>query len=275
MKVKHILWCLVLVGTGFAQTQDYALGVRAQAMGGSGVALAREAEGQLQNPALLAELPGWSTTVFYSRPFGLPELSLSSLAFAGRLGGLGVGSSAVAFGHDLLREQTLLLAVARRFPFPGRPAAGGIALGLQFGVQQKRIVNYGQSQSVVVNAGVLARLHDKLVWGMAAGNLMRTRAGRGQERLPRHLACGLAYVAGRALTLQFDLYKQPPFPLEWRLGLELALLPPLWLRLGGSENPDRFTCGLALTTRSAMVQVTTFSHVDLGWTQQAALTLRR
>ncbi len=275
MKVKHILWWIVLAGAGFAQTQDYALGVRAQAMGGSGVALAQEAEGQLQNPALLAELPAWSATAFYSRPFGLPELSLSSLAFAGRISGLSFGGSAVVLGHDLLRDQTLQIALARRWQFRNRPAAAAFALGLQFGVQQKHIVNYGQSQSFVLNAGVVARLNDKLVWGLAAGNLTHAQAGRGRERLPRHLGCGVGYVPGSALTAQFDLYKQPPFPLEWRLGFELALWPPLRLRLGGSENPDRFTCGLALTTRPVIIHLTTFSHADLGWTRQVALTLRR
>lgn len=275
MKVKHILWWTVLAGAGFAQTQDYALGIRAQAMGGSGVALAQEAEGQLQNPALLAELPAWSATAFYSRPFGLPELSLSSLALAGRIGGLSFGSSAVALGHDLLRDQTLQIAVARRWQFRSRPAAAAFAFGLQLGVQQKHIVNYGQSQSFVLNAGVVARLNDKLVWGLAAGNLTHARAGRGRERLPRHLSCGVGYVPGSALTAQFDLYKQPQFPLEWRLGFELTLWPPLRLRLGGSENPDRFTCGLALAARPALVQITVFSHADLGWTRQVALTLRR
>ena len=63
MKVKGIVVTLGLC-CACAHGQDYALGARAQALGGSGVAHAVDPEAQLLNPALLAELDSWGATVF-------------------------------------------------------------------------------------------------------------------------------------------------------------------------------------------------------------------
>lgn len=278
MKVKKIVLAMTIVWVGTTPAQDYPLGIRAQAMGGSGVSLAREAEGQFHNPALLAELATFNATLFYSRLFGLKELPLSSVAVAGRFGKIGLGGSAVRLGHDLFHDQLLQFAMARAWQFrtskPGA-GAGGMSFGMQFILKQTRITHYGQQQTLLVNSGVLAHFNEEWAWGMAAGNLLGAKAGSTRKPLPRYVTLGLSYAPGTRFAAQFDLYKQSDFSSEWRLGFEVGVLAPLLLRLGINENPDRFTCGLALLTRPLIVHVTTFSHVDLGWTQQMAITLQR
>lgn len=46
MKVKKIVLAMTIVWACAVSAQDYPLGIRAQAMGGSGVSLAKDAEGQ-------------------------------------------------------------------------------------------------------------------------------------------------------------------------------------------------------------------------------------
>lgn len=278
MKVKKIVLAMTIVWACAASAQDYPLGIRAQAMGGSGVSLAKDAEGQYHNPALLAELATFNATLFYSRLFGLSELPLSSAAVAGRLGKFGLGGSAVRLGHDLFHEQLFQLALAHAWQFrTARPGAGtsSMSFGMQFVLKQTRIAQYGEQQTLLVNIGVLAHLSEQWAWGMAAGNLLGAKTGGTQERLPRHVTLGLSYAPDARFAAQVDLYKQSDFSPEWRIGFEVGVLAPLLLRLGINENPDRFTCGLALLTRPLIVHVTAFSHVDLGWTQQMAITLRR
>lgn len=277
MKVKNIVLAAMIGWTAVSSAQDYPLGIRAQAMGGSGVALARDAEGQYHNPALLAEVGKLNMTLFHSRLFGLKELPLSSVAVAGRLGTVGLGGSAVRLEHDLFREQCFQFALARAWQFrQARSAASSaVALGLQFGLKQTHIMHYERNQTLLVNAGVLAHFNEHLAWGMTAGNLLGASAGHTEDRLPRYLSLGLSYAPKTRFAAQFDLYKQSGFSSEWRLGFEAGVLAPLLLRVGINENPDRFTCGVALVTRPLLVQFTTFSHFDLGWTQQMAITLTK
>lgn len=278
MKVKKIVLAMTLVWAGTTPAQDYPLGIRAQAMGGSGVALAIEAEGQYHNPALLAELATFNATLFHSWLFGLKELPLSSIAVAGRLGQFGLGGSAARLGHDLFHEQLFQLAMARAWQFRASrlgAESNDMSFGLQLVFKQTRIAHYGQQQTLLVNTGILAHLNDEWAWGMAAGNLLGAKSGSARERLPRYFTLGLSYAPSPRFAAQVDLYKQSDFSPEWRLGFEVGMLASLLLRLGINENPDRFTCGLALLTHPLIVHVSTFSHVDLGWTQQMAITLKR
>jgi hypothetical protein len=71
-----------------------------------------------------------------------------------------------------------------------------------------------------------------------------------------------------------DLYKQNNFAEEWRIGIETNPLSPLLLRLGVGTNPDRLTAGFALRVSKLSLQFAAFSHSDLGWTEQFAVTLR-
>ena len=49
MKVKRIVLCSIVIWPSFSLGQNYALGIRSQAMGGSGIAYARDPESQLSN----------------------------------------------------------------------------------------------------------------------------------------------------------------------------------------------------------------------------------
>ena len=122
-------------------------------------------------------------------------------------------------------------------------------------------------------AGCVARLSESFAWGAKLGNLFNAKLGAA-EPLPREMSLGLAYVPKTGAALQLDLYKESDFPLEVRGGIEYRVLQPLALRLGLSSNPDRLTCGMALRLRPLLLHVTAFSHAELGWTQQYAVTFQ-
>jgi hypothetical protein len=118
-------------------------------------------------------------------------------------------------------------------------------------------------------------LNDHFTWGVKLGNVFNARIGKTVEPLPREMSVGLGYMPKPGAVFQLDFYKESGFPLEVRGGMEHRVLSPLSLRMGISTSPDRLTCGLALWLRPAVLHVTAFSHPDLGWTQQYAVTLRK
>ncbi len=274
MKVKGIvstilLFCCCTLSTG----QDYALGVRAQAMGGSGVAFATDPEGQLVNPALPAELAGWAATVFYSHPFGIREIALSSLCLHGRLDKIACGAAVIRLAHEYFDDHFYQLTFARSCALPNKQGTRHLACGLQAMLREIHIPNYGKARAFIANLGCTARLNDHFTWGAKLGNLFNGKIGKAAEPLPREMSMGLGYMPKAGAVFQLDFYKESDFPLEVRGGIEYRVLSPLSLRMGISTSPDRLTCGLALWLRPAVLHVTAFSHPDLGWTQQYAVTL--
>jgi hypothetical protein len=152
MKVKGIvstalLFCCCTPVAG----QDYALGVRAQAMGGSGVAFAADPEGQLLNPALPAELAGWAATMFYSHPFGIREIALSSLCLHGRLDKIACGAAFIRLAHEYFEDQFYQLTLARSLALPDKQGTARLAFGLQMVLREIHIPDYGKARAFITN----------------------------------------------------------------------------------------------------------------------------
>lgn len=269
MKVKFFV-VLALIGIETpVSAQEFPLGIRSQALGGTSVAWGRDAETLLDNPAVLTSLPNSTLTVFYTNPFGLKELRLNS--FSGNLNWshFAFGAAYVDFGNTLYHDRRIHLAAARRFLATQR-----VAIGVSSVLRQLRITDYGEASALVLNFGTQWRVHDAFLFGSALNNVLDAAIGPQREKLPRSVSFGWVYWPASTLTLQMELYKQNAFPEEWRLGIEINPLPPLLLRVGTATNPDRLTCGFALRLFKFSVQFAAFSHTDLGWTEQFAVTLQ-
>jgi hypothetical protein len=268
MKVKQIVILALTISDTLALAQEFPLGVRAQAQGGASVAKGSEAEALLANPALLADLPGLTFTAFYTQPFAIKELRLNSFSASASMTLLAFGGAVVDFGNALYRDRWYHLAVSRNVLPKQR-----LALGFSATLRHLRITGYGDDSAMLLNLGTRVRLSESITFGSAFTNLLDAAIGQRQEKLPHSASLGLAYAPTRTMILQVDLYKQHHFPEEWRLGIEANPLAPLLLRTGIATNPDRLTLGLALRLLKISLQFAAFSHTDLGWTQQFAVTL--
>jgi hypothetical protein len=268
MKVKHFVILVLASIETLASAQEFPLGIRGQALGGASVARGRDAEALLDNPALLVNLSGSTLTLFYTNPFGLKELRLSSFSGNTSYARVAFGAAVVDFGNSLYRDRRYHVALARAF-LPSQK----LAVGFSTTLRHLRITNYGDDSALLFNLGTQLRLSEALALGSAFTNLLDAAIGQQQEKLPHSVCFGLAYSPTSAATLQIDLYKQNNFSEEWRLGVEVNPLSPLLLRLGIGTNPDRLTTGIALRVFKFNLQFAAFSHTDLGWTEQFAVTL--
>lgn len=269
MNVKPFIWLLVPLASN-ALAQDYNLGVRAQAMGGSGVALATDPEGQFINPAALAQVPNKAMTLSYSRPFGIKEIALASVALGGAFNQMTLGLAVIHFGHAQFEDQTFAFTGALKFTASSRKKeTRTLLLGVQSVLRRVQIARYEDRLNWRMHVGLIAPVSKSIAWGAAFGNVLEA----GKEKTARAIALGMSYRSPARFIGQFDIFKQTDFPLELRAGGEMLLLAPLMLRVGMSTNPERFTVGIAFHFKPATVHVTTFSHIDLGWTQQYAATI--
>ena len=277
MKVKRFVVMCQCCWAVTLQAQDFPVGIRAQALGGCGAAYASDSEGQLSNPALVAAIDNVGITVFYARPFGLAELPLTAVSAAARWRRLALGAAGVALEHELASERNYAFTLATTLGSGQIDSVGNdwLVVGLQGELNQLEITQYGQTSAIAVNLGFTARLAETVHLGVALRNLTSAMRTTTNERLPRSAVIGLAYAPYDRFLFQMEVYKQSEFALEWRGGVEIAVAPPLDIRLGLSSNPDRMTTGIALHLTPVAIQYTAFSHLELGWTQQIAVSVQR
>jgi len=269
MKVKQFVVLVVAMSETLAVAQEFPLGIRAQALGGASVAQGRDAEAMFDNPATLTRLAGSTFTAFYAHPFGLKELRLSSFSANTHYRRLAFGAAVVDLGHALYRDRRYHLGLAKNFLSNQR-----LALGVSSALRHLRISGYGDDAALQLDFGTQLRLSEALVLGTAFHNILEATMGVQNEKLPRSVCFGFAYAPTSNLTLQMDLYKQNNFPEEWRIGIETNPWAPLLLRIGTATNPDRLTFGFALRLLKVSLQFAAYSHTDLGWTEQFAVTLK-
>ena len=277
MKVKRFVVMCQCCWAVTLQAQDFPVGIRAQALGGCGAAYASDSEGQLSNPALVAAIDNVGITVFYARPFGLAELPLTAVSAAARWRRLALGAAGVALEHELASARNYAFTLATTLGSGQIDSVGNdwLVVGLQGELNQLEITQYGQTSAIAVNLGFTARLAETVRLGVALRNLTSAMRTATNERLPRSAVIGLAYAPYDRFLFQMEVYKQSEFALEWRGGVEIAVAPPLDIRLGLSSNPDRMTAGIALRLTPVAIQYTAFSHLELGWTQQIAVSVQR
>lgn len=271
MNVKTLSACAILaLVAGRGWTQPYPVGIRTQAMGGSGAAQSQHAEAIFSNTALLADQPGASMILFYSRPFGLREVNLASLALATRVAGFGAGVAMIDFGNEVYHDRYYHAALAKQF---GENPV--FALGCAVQLRHLAIRGYGSTTALGVNVGTAFHLNSKIRGGVFITNINQPEVGASREKMPPSAGAGIAYTPRPGWTLQVDFFHELGYNDEVRFGAETRVLPMLLVRLGGASNPDRFSAGLAIELGHAAVQAAANTHSDLGTTQFYAISLTR
>jgi len=269
MNVKHFSGTTLLMLLAIqALAQPYNVGIRSQAMGGAGAAEMPDAEAIFVNPALLANLTGASVTLFYSRPFGLREVDLASIAAAVKIAGLGCGLAIVDFGNSVYHDRYYHAALARSF---GSDSRFAFSIGAQ--LKHLSIQGYGSAMALGVNLGTAFQLNSKMRWGIFLNNVNQPRIGAAREKLPPFGYAGMAFSPRDDWTLQLDFYREFGFADEIRFGAEARVLPMLLLRLGAATNPDRFGAGFTIDLSKAALHAAANTHSDLGTTQFYAISI--
>lgn len=264
--LSALMIMLLIAGKGWVQ--PYPVGARMQAMGGAGAAEPFDAEAIYSNAALLSELRGASMTLFYSRPFGLREINLASLAASARVAGFGLGLAMVDFGDEVYHDRYYHAAAARRF---GDRTA--FALGLSIQLRHLSIRGYGSASALGINLGTAFQVNSKIRGGVFITNANQPELGEAREKISPSVNAGMAFSPREGWTLQLDYYREIGFDDEIRFGAEARVLPMLLVRVGGASNPDRFSAGLAVELGHAALQAAANTHSDLGTTQFYAISL--
>lgn len=263
-----LISCLVAMALPVAAQagDDFPIGARSLAMGGTYVALANSADAVFLNAGGLSQLTGTHLSVFYQKPFGLPDVDFGTVTTSFRLLNYRVGVGFLALGNSIYSESAVALAFSHQL-------AGRIHYGFSVKYQTKSIKTYGSDASLGVSVGFVVPLSTPLKLGFQADNINRPGLGQTGERLPQTIKSGIAFTPDSAITLSLEVYKDVRFDGEVRFGIEWTPVDVLSLRAGTANNPDRFSAGFGVKVNKFKIDYAFFTHNDLGLTQQASFSV--
>jgi len=241
---------------------------RASALGGAFAAFANSSFGGFYNPAALGALAWREAGFFYTRPYGLQELSYFSFAFADPYllspSAATLSISIMQYGFELYNEKSLKASYANSFEKI-------FFFGLSLGHYHLSIKNYGSESATGIDVGTLLLLSPEVSLGFSAFNLNQPKLG--DEALPTSYIFAVAYAPEENLRLLLDIEKDPRFALMVKSGVEYEPAPAISLRAGFSTNPSKVGGGIGIHHGWLDIDYALTQHPDLGLTHQAALHL--
>lgn len=246
----------------FSSGDHNGRGTKAIGLANSFVAVADNPWAIAYNPAGLTQLKLLEVSTFFvPQQFGLPELKTVSVAAAIPLEDFTAAVELEQFGFTMYKESTLRLGL-------GMDVDSRLKAGATINLGRLVLGNYGSTNLATFDVGLLGVIQEDIRIGFSARNLFGSRVGQTPERLPHVFCLGANYAPLRDLTIVIEMEKDARFPAIVKGGVEQSIFDFVKVRVGVSNNPDKFSAGVGLLYESIEFGYAGYSHVDLGWTHQ-------
>ena len=272
LRFLKIFW-LLIIGINLlicrnllAGFDDFPVGARSLAMGGTYVALANTADALFLNPGGLSQIIGTEVSLFYQKPFGLDDVNIGSASASFPLSRTRLNLGVLTLGNGLYQEQVFFLAYSKGHQ-------GRIYYGASLKYQLVRINHYGSDGTLGLDIGLVVPINQQLSLGFVAKNINRPSVGKSREKLPQTFNTGLALYPHPRMILNLEIFKDVRFEQEIRFGIEFKAFDNLALRTGTANNPNRFSAGFGIHASRFTVDYAFFTHNDLGLTQQVSFSI--
>ncbi len=259
--IKFLLVVLCILGIAYgcpyASFELKGNSARIQAMGQAFIGLANTSDAIFINCSGLAQLTYPAFAVFYTKPFGMKELSYGSFSAAVPTTQGTFAAGLISFGNELYTEQSLLLSF-------NRSVNQNCYYGCNLHYMKLQISGYGSDFSLGIDAGLLVKISPKIHWGFFTTNVNRARLGQNHECLPQTFSTGISTSPISDFVLNVDIFKDSLFPLELRCGIEYRLFHRIALRTGFSTEPTQFCAGFGFLFSYFEVDYAVTTHQSLG-----------
>ncbi len=258
---------------------------RFTAMGGTGVAIANDVWASYYNPAGLPQIQRPVAATSYLRLFNVSFLRNFFGAVAYPLPGK-YGAASLSFqyfgvnyeGKDLSGEYTFALS-------HGFYLLKDIHSSLSVGYSLKGYYwKLGDSQTwgplgsattFGLDVGLLASIYSRTYLGVYFLNINAPQMGAYTKHdLPQRVVVGISYQPYDGVTTSLD-FNRTIGVADMQLwgGAEFNVFRNLFLRVGGTTNPNRFSAGIGLQFAQFKLDYALLTHGELGETHQMGLAV--
>ncbi|MEJ2634278.1 MAG: hypothetical protein P8184_03170 [Calditrichia bacterium] len=258
---------------------------RATAMGGTGVSVANDVWASYYNPAGLPQVTQPVVGSSYIRLFNVSFLRNFFGAAAYPLPGK-YGTASVSFQYfgvnykdtDISGEYTIALS-------HGFYLLKDIHSSLSFGYSLKayywslgqslELGDLGSAATFGVDVGFLASVYNRTHLGVYFLNINSPNIGAYEEHdLPQRVVVGISYQPYDGVTTSLDFNKTVGVGnIQLLGGAEFNVFRNLFLRFGGTTNPNRFSAGVGIQFAQFKLDYALLTHSELGETHQMGLAV--
>lgn len=234
----------------------------ASSLGMAGASISnQDVTAMYNNQAAIAFIDSTEIHVQANRKFNLNELSAVTIAAVTPTKFGHVGLMLSSYGFEVLSEQKLGLAYARKL-------TDNFSLGLQMDLIQFKIDEFGSTNTATFEAGVYGVVTKELhisahVFSPANSSVTEDYALDSRMRL------GIKYLPSDKVTLQLEMDKTLDLDWSLKMGIEYKL-GKLYLRTGVSTYPGTFSFGFGYEASSRLLINAAYSYhqeiASLGYT---------
>lgn len=262
MKRRVLFFFLLMASYSISQAQlglNGSDGAQGLAMGGAGSTLTGS-YALFNNQAGILGVDDLAVVLDVQRRFSLADLSVVSAGVVknSKLGAFGLMVS--SYGFEAYKDQKIGLAYAKKL-------TDILDIGGQLNVLQIQIDNFGSSTNLSFELGAIAELTEELKLGFHVNNPLSVAITENTE-LDSRFRLGLNYTPSSKVQLVAEADKiLDDTALNFRVGIQYALLPSLQIRTGYSTSPGTVSFGLGYRFNDTLLFDAAYSyHEQLGYT---------
>ena len=258
---------------------------RTTAMGGAGVAVANDVWAAYYNPAGLAQVKRPVIGTSYLRLFNVPFLRNffggAAYPLPGKYGTTSLtlqyfgvnykdadmsGEYTFAFSHAFYLLKDIHSSLS--FGYSLKAYHWSLGESLQEG-------DLGSATTFGVDVGFLASIYSRTYLGVYFLNINSPQIGAYTKHdLPQRIVVGLAYQPYDGVTTSLDFNRTIGVgDMQLWGGAEFNVFRNLFLRFGGTTNPNRMSAGIGLQFAQFKLDYALLTHSELGETHQMGLAV--
>jgi hypothetical protein len=254
--LKAVFFFILSFSLFFISAQGWLpVGARSMSLANTSVCL-DDAWAYHHNPGALGALKQTTVGYSYENRFGLKELQYQGVAFAHVLKKGTISVGAQLFGNNLYRSNRMGLGYSLKL-------TDKLFAGVQLNYQTLRITNYLDKGTLTGELGILAKINEKVTFGIAVFNINRAKLVSFQDdRFSTYMRIGVLYHVSSKVLLLGEFEKELSSKLRPKGALEYEVSNRFFLRLGASGNPIELSFGAGYGLKNGL-------KLDLGssWNQ--------
>lgn len=170
--------------------------------------------------------------VAWKQPFGLDELSVTTVHAGVGLGCVGFSATFTAGGFDLYGDETEKIGVSLA-PFPN------VSIGARLTRTAMRIKGFGSAEVMSADAGFVYRPVDSVILAAAFEDIANSSLGESKEPLDGVTRFAASWRMADRVTLLAGICDVPRWDPSVSAGFTVQAAGPLTIGVMGGNEPDR------------------------------------
>lgn len=209
------------------------------------------------NPAKIADVKNPEFNLFYRNYYGIKGLDQIGFDTQFNIAGWPLAFGFSRYGDALYAENELRLGSALEL-------IDGLSLGLSINSYFVFIKNYGNSNSAGFSLALLYSVTENLKAAFVVDNLNEPEIGQAKEKIPAHMALGMAFQAAQNMEFFLDIVKEESHDFDVHVGLAYYFNDQLSIRAGFRNYVGTFNSGLFFNMNKFTLGYAFEYHMQLG-----------